>query len=127
MPARRSPTRCPSSSNGWHGQRRSAAGRAPEDPPDAAPGEAHAVTQIAATEAASSDALERDCRVLTSVNPLRDAQARRDRAADAAATNGRRPQPVLAYQRYGRGKALAFTVQDSWLWQMHAVDARSRT
>ncbi len=27
---------------------------------------------------------------------------------------------VLAVQRYGRGRALAFTVQDSWLWQMHA-------
>jgi hypothetical protein len=32
----------------------------------------------------------------------------------------RRDQVVLAYQRYGRGKALAFPVQDSWLWQMHA-------
>jgi hypothetical protein len=30
------------------------------------------------------------------------------------------PQVVLAYQRYGAGKALAFTAQDSWLWQMHA-------
>ena len=30
------------------------------------------------------------------------------------------PQVVLAHQRYGRGKALAFTVQDSWQWQMHA-------
>jgi hypothetical protein len=29
-------------------------------------------------------------------------------------------QVVLAHQRYGRGKALAFTVQDSWQWQMHA-------
>lgn len=27
---------------------------------------------------------------------------------------------VLAHQRYGRGKSLAFAVQDSWLWQMHA-------
>ena len=27
---------------------------------------------------------------------------------------------VLAYQRYGAGKSLAFTVHDSWLWQMHA-------
>jgi uncharacterized membrane protein len=30
------------------------------------------------------------------------------------------PQVVLAHQRYGRGKALAFTAQDSWIWQMHA-------
>jgi len=29
-------------------------------------------------------------------------------------------QVVLAYQRYGAGKAIAFPVQDSWLWQMHA-------
>jgi hypothetical protein len=29
-------------------------------------------------------------------------------------------QPVLAFQRYGRGKALAFPVLDSWRWQMHA-------
>ena len=29
-------------------------------------------------------------------------------------------QPVLVYQRYGRGKALALTVNDTWLWQMHA-------
>jgi uncharacterized membrane protein len=27
---------------------------------------------------------------------------------------------VLAHHRYGRGKALAFAVQDSWMWQMHA-------
>jgi hypothetical protein len=29
-------------------------------------------------------------------------------------------QVVLAFHRYGRGKAAAFAVQDSWLWQMHA-------
>ncbi|MFQ5789754.1 MAG: hypothetical protein ACE5JI_04680, partial [Acidobacteriota bacterium] len=29
-------------------------------------------------------------------------------------------QVILAHQRYGRGKALAFTAQDSWVWQMHA-------
>lgn len=29
-------------------------------------------------------------------------------------------QPVLAQQRYGRGRAAVFAVQDSWMWQMHA-------
>jgi uncharacterized membrane protein len=29
-------------------------------------------------------------------------------------------QAVLAFQRYGRGKSIALTIQDSWLWQMHA-------
>lgn len=28
--------------------------------------------------------------------------------------------PVLSFQRYGRGKAAVFAVQDSWLWQMAA-------
>ena len=27
---------------------------------------------------------------------------------------------MLAFQRYGRGKSIALTIQDSWLWQMHA-------
>ncbi|HSM04025.1 MAG TPA: glutamine amidotransferase [Longimicrobiales bacterium] len=27
---------------------------------------------------------------------------------------------VLTHHRYGRGKALAFPVQDTWMWQMHA-------
>jgi uncharacterized membrane protein len=27
---------------------------------------------------------------------------------------------LLAYQRYGRGKSIALTAQDTWLWQMHA-------
>jgi hypothetical protein len=29
-------------------------------------------------------------------------------------------QVVLAHQRFGRGHALAFVVQDSWIWQMDA-------
>ncbi|HEX6307637.1 MAG TPA: hypothetical protein VFZ69_05575 [Longimicrobiales bacterium] len=29
-------------------------------------------------------------------------------------------QPVLAWQRYGRGQAFALPVQDTWIWQMHA-------
>jgi hypothetical protein len=33
----------------------------------------------------------------------------------------RREQPVLAFQRYGRGKALIFTPEDSWRWQMDAT------
>lgn len=30
------------------------------------------------------------------------------------------PRVVLAYHRYGRGKAVALPVMDSWLWQLHA-------
>ena len=28
---------------------------------------------------------------------------------------------MLAFQRYGRGKSLAFPVQDSWIWKMDAA------
>ena len=32
--------------------------------------------------------------------------------------NRKQDQIVLAYQRYGRGKAIAMPIQDSWLWRM---------
>ena len=44
---------------------------------------------------------------------------------------GRYRQPVLAYQRFGRGLSDALPIQDSWLWYMHAdvpvEDAAHRT
>ncbi len=36
------------------------------------------------------------------------------------ATGSGTPEPVLLYQRFGRGRAASLTVQDLWLWQMHA-------
>jgi uncharacterized membrane protein len=81
-------------------------------------GEAHALTQIAGTEAASS-ARWNALPVLTSVNPLRTLKPGATLLLSGT-DEKRRTQPVLAYQRYGRGKALALTVQDSWLYQMHA-------
>jgi uncharacterized membrane protein len=79
-------------------------------------GEAHGVTQIAGTEAASA-ARWSDMPVLTSVNTIRSVKP-----GATVLLNGvderRREQVVLASQRYGRGKALAFPVQDSWHWQM---------
>jgi uncharacterized membrane protein len=79
-------------------------------------GEAHGVTQIAATEAAST-ARWADMPVLTSVNAIREVKP-----GATVLLNGtderRRDQVVLASQRYGRGKTLAFPVQDSWHWQM---------
>jgi uncharacterized membrane protein len=81
-------------------------------------GEAHGVTQIAATEAASLTRWN-EMPGLTSVNPIRSVKP-----GATVLMNGvdqqRRDQVVLAFQRYGRGKTLAFPVQDSWLWQMHA-------
>src|SRR5262249_44176644 len=82
-------------------------------------GAAHAITQLAATEEKS---LERwkTLPPLSSVNDVR-------RVKPGAATlltgkpEGRGDtRVVLAQQRFGRGKALALAVQDSWQWQMHA-------
>jgi hypothetical protein len=38
---------------------------------------------------------------------------------------GGKEQVVLSAQRYGRGKAVSFAVQDSWLWRMHATMAET--
>ena len=81
-------------------------------------GQSHAVTQIAGSEAASAERWP-DLPPLTSVNPIRAIKP----GATVLLTGSdsrQRDQVVLASQRYGRGKSIAQTVQDSWLWQMHA-------
>jgi nitrogen fixation protein FixH len=45
----------------------------------------------------------------------------------SAVDNRRQDQVVLAYQRYGRGKALAMPIQDSWIWRMDAKMAVTDT
>jgi uncharacterized membrane protein len=80
-------------------------------------GEAHGVTQIAINEAASA-ARWSDLPTLTSVNTIRAVKP--GATVLLSGTDGRRDQVVLASQRYGRGKTLAFPVQDSWNWQMDA-------
>jgi uncharacterized membrane protein len=82
-------------------------------------GAAHAVTQLGASEQESATRWN-SMPGVTSVNRLT--------AIKPGATvllsgtdERRREQIVLAYQRYGRGKAIAFPIQDSWLWQMHVT------
>ena len=81
-------------------------------------GETHASTQIAASEAASA-ARWRDLPQVTSVNaPLTLKPAA---IVLLTGTDERgREQPVLTWHQYGRGKAVALTLQDTWQWQMHA-------
>lgn len=56
---------------------------------------------------------------VTAVNPI--SEIRPGATALLTGTRGEGGnQVVLAFQRYGRGKSIALTVQDSWLWQMHA-------
>lgn len=82
-------------------------------------GAASAVTQVAGTEGASVERWNTLPQV-TAVNRL-------DRVKPGATVllsaqdGSRRDYPVLVFQRYGRGKAFAFTPQDSWVWQMHAT------
>jgi hypothetical protein len=81
-------------------------------------GMGHAVTQIGKTERESADRWG-ELPEVTTVNPLR--QVKPGATTLLMGTDEtRRDQVVLASQRYGRGKVLAFSVQDSQIWQMHA-------
>lgn len=84
-------------------------------------GAGHPALQIAPSDTLSSRLWE-SLPPLTSVNRLGRAKPAatvllEGRIADAAVGGSR---PLLAFQRFGRGKAIVFAVQDSWLWQMHA-------
>jgi uncharacterized membrane protein len=81
-------------------------------------GVSHAVTQIAGTESESA-ARWKDLPTLTSVNPLTEVKPGAT-VLLSGTDDRRREQVVLASQRYGRGKTMAFAVQDSWNWQMDA-------
>ncbi|HEY0673929.1 MAG TPA: glutamine amidotransferase [Longimicrobiales bacterium] len=73
----------------------------------------HPVTRLASTELASNTRWQTLPQVSTAnvVGPLK-----RGATALLSTSTG---ATVMAQHRYGRGVALAFTPQDSWLWQMH--------
>jgi uncharacterized membrane protein len=81
-------------------------------------GQSHAVTQIEKTEQAS---LKRwnELPAVISVNPIRQIKPGATALLRGVDESGREAI-ALAYQRYGRGKTLAFPVYDSWTWQMDA-------
>ena len=81
-------------------------------------GLATAVTQLAATEAASVEKWN-SLPVITTVNRISAVKP----GATVLLTGideSRAERPLLVFQRYGRGKSFAFLPQDSWMWQMHA-------
>lgn len=86
-------------------------------------GLAHPIAQLAATEKASIEAWGKLPR-LTSVNPIDAVKPGATILLQGEDERGRQ-QVTLAAQRYGRGKAVAFAVQDSWLWRMHATMAET--
>ena len=82
-------------------------------------GVAHAATQIADTEEASA-ARWRELPPITIVNPITEVKPGATTLLTSDGAGGTDELVVLAFQRYGAGKVVAFPVQDSWMWQMHA-------
>ena len=78
-------------------------------------GATHPATQIAETEQASRERWQ-TLPPVTVVNPITEAKP----GATVLLTAEPDDLVVLAFQRYGAGKSLAFPLQDSWMWQMHA-------
>ena len=79
-------------------------------------GSSFPVLQIAGDEKASA-AKWNDMPEVSSVNPVQHVKP----GATVLLTGSeghRQEQIVLAYQRYGRGKAIAMPIQDSWQWKM---------
>jgi hypothetical protein len=82
-------------------------------------GATYPVTQLGADDQASS-AKWGEMPVVTSVNPLR--RVKPGATVLLTGSDERRDEHiVLAFQRYGRGKSMAFPVQDSFVWKMDAA------
>jgi uncharacterized membrane protein len=82
-------------------------------------GALYPVTQLAGNEKASDTKWE-EMPGVTAVNQVRSVKPGAT-VLLTGTTETRQEQVVLAFQRYGRGKSLAFPVQDSWLWKMDAA------
>jgi uncharacterized membrane protein len=76
-----------------------------------------AQTQIAGSESESAKKWK-TMPVVTSVNDIGGVKPGATTLLDGSTPAGGNHSIVLASQRYGRGKAAAFAIQDSWLWQM---------
>jgi uncharacterized membrane protein len=74
------------------------------------------VTQIASDEPTSQKRWN-ELPPLTTVNPVHTVKPGATLLLSAL-DNKKQDQVVLASQRYGRGKTIAFPVQDSWQWRM---------
>ncbi len=84
-------------------------------------GSSHPVTQLPAVNKTTGSRWD-DLPALSAVNAIRTVKPGATVLLTGADDN-RQEQVVLAYQRYGRGKALALPVQDSWIWKMDATIA----
>ena len=84
-----------------------------------AAGAGHAATQIGANEK-ESVARWATMPAVSSVNRIGRTKPGATVLLNGTRADGSGRQAVLAFQRFGRGKTIAFPVQDSWMWQMHA-------
>ena len=93
-------------------------------------GLAHAVTQIGTAQISAAEKWKA-LPAVTSVNRFRRVKPgavvlisgsvpKNGRAGMPGESALRYEQPILAYQRFGRGLAVALAVQDDWLWKMGA-------
>jgi uncharacterized membrane protein len=80
-------------------------------------GSTHPVTQFGSDPESSAERFK----TLPPLSTLNDVRAVKPGATTLLEGSGEgvSDQPVLAFQRYGRGKVIALTVSDSWQWQMH--------
>jgi len=83
-------------------------------------GQSHPATQITDKQE-DAPAKWRDLPPLTSVNAMPEADLKPGATELLTGVDQHdRAHVVMAYQRYGRGKTLVLTPQDTWLWRMHA-------
>jgi hypothetical protein len=94
-------------------------------------GASHAVTQVAASEAKSAERWK-TLPAVSSVNRMRGVKPGAVTLIEGHVPKGARAgipggeqlrgyeQPLLVYQRYGRGVSVAMPIQDSWTWEFGA-------
>jgi hypothetical protein len=84
-------------------------------------GSLHPATQIAVGAGESPDSVWERLPAVTTLNTITSVKPGATTLLTGRPTAGpAAEQVVLAWQRFGSGKAFALPIQDSWLWQMHA-------
>ncbi len=81
-------------------------------------GRAHPIAQIAESPETSGERWA-ELPAVSMLNPIRETKPGASTLLTGSGDGGD-DFIVLATQRYGRGRSVAFPVQDSWMWQMHA-------
>lgn len=85
-------------------------------------GSTYPVTQLPLVDKKASGSRWDDLPSVSTVNPVRAVKPGATVLLTGADAQ-KKEQVVLAFQRYGRGKALALPIQDSWIWKMDAAIA----